>query len=73
MASEDLEILARDQGLTSPAQSPTLKRRNSLKSPDAEVALYDVTNNRFQTVKRRDAERLCHQNRVICGGAKCKQ
>lgn len=36
-----------------------LRRRNSPRSPNAEVALYDVTNNRFQTVPRQDAERLC--------------
>jgi hypothetical protein len=32
------------------------RRWNNPKSPDAEVALFDVTNNHFQTVKRRDAE-----------------
>jgi hypothetical protein len=56
MASEGWE--ARGGGV----KCPPLKRRNSPKSPDADVALYDVTNNRFQTVKRRDAESVSHQN-----------
>jgi hypothetical protein len=58
MALEDLEILAGDKGRIAGAKSPPLKRRNSPKSPDADVAMYDVANNRFQTVKRRDAESL---------------
>jgi len=50
-----------DKDATTPTKSSPLRRRNSPKSPDAEVALYDVTNNRFQKVKKRDAEQLTSQ------------
>jgi hypothetical protein len=55
MASEEWEVCAGDK-VGARAKLGPPRRRNSPKSPDAEVALYDVTNNRFQTVKRRDAE-----------------
>ena len=61
MGLENLEVLAADKGVSARPKSPSLKRRNSPKSPDADVALYDVANNRFQTVKKRDAESLSHQ------------
>jgi hypothetical protein len=61
MGVEDLEVWAGDKDANARPKSPTLKRCNSPKSPDADVALYDVANNRFQTVKKRDAESLSNQ------------
>jgi len=61
MGVEDLDVLATDKGVGARPKSPLLKRRNSPKRPDSDVALYDVANNRFQTVKKRDAESLSHQ------------
>ena len=61
MGVDDLEVLVADKGISTRPKSPPLRRRNSPKSPDADVALYDVANNRFQTVKKRDAESLSHQ------------
>lgn len=55
MASEELEVRACDK-VGARAKLGPPRRWNCPKSLDAEVALYDVTNNRFQTVKRRDAE-----------------
>lgn len=59
MAVDEAEVSTGDKAVTRAKLAPPT-RRNSPKSPDAEVALYDVTNNRFQTVKRRDAESECH-------------
>ena len=55
MAVEEGEVDAGERAVMGANLAP-LRRWNNFKSPDAEVALFDVTNNRFQTVKRRDAE-----------------